>query len=201
MTSKQKMASFAVKATQGVTHSLLSFSPPPPKLSPFPARSPLPVEASFRLKLLCDCQHRQSTCPSVLSLSLSSCLCPPVGFPSCLSVLPSEGVFAGDRTELLTGACWEFVCPIHSSCWGRNWDKNKEKKRQKKKYLILVVYNWICFPWFGFHWLYKKKEVVKQLPLGWERAAVFIALGKTLQLHNDKTNQSCGGWHMEHVLY
>lgn len=168
MTSKQKVASFAVKATQGVTHSLLSFSPPPPKLSPFPARSPLPVEASIRLKLLCDCQHRQSTCPSVL-LSVFLLV--------CLSSLPRASLLG---TEL---SCWQehagsLWAPSTALVGGVIETKTKEKKWQKKKYLILVVSNWICFPWFSLTVL--KKHVAKQLPLAWE-SSCFYRCGQKLR--------------------
>lgn len=58
---------------------------------------------------------------------------------------------------------------------------------------ILVVYNLICFHGFVF-----MARAAKQLAQA-ERSAA-VCCGKALQ-HDDKTNQSHGGWQMEHALY
>lgn len=67
----------------------------------------------------------------------------------------------------------------------------KGQKKMTKK--ILVVYNLI-----SFHGFVVMARVAKQLALAEHSAAV--CCGQALQ-HDDKTNQSHGGWQMEHALY
>lgn len=58
---------------------------------------------------------------------------------------------------------------------------------------ILVVYNLICFHGFGV-----MVRMAKQHALAERLAAVCCR--QALQ-HDNKTNQSHGGWQMEHALY
>lgn len=128
-------------------------------------------------KLLCDCQRWQIPCQTVLlSVRLFVYLC------VCVALRAS----AEDWTELL----YSMLRGCESPTVVALRVFRKDKKRWKKK--ILVVYKLIWFHGFVFI-----TRAAKQLVLTESSAAV--CSGQALQ--HDKTNQSHGGWQMEHALY
>lgn len=176
-TSQEKMARFGGTHVNLLCHLLPSSSPPVP--TPPPTPYPLPVEVWMRLKAamwLPAVTDSLSDCSPVCLSVYFVCVCGPVR------------ASAEDWTELL----WSMLggCGAPTAVAFEGFQKGQKKKMTKK---ILVVYNLICFHGFVF-----MARVAKQLALA-ERSAA-VCCGRALQ-HDDKTNQSHGGWQMEHALY